>query len=105
MTEAELATVGLIACTLGGAWGAHRSGSRAWIGAAIVLISAVATTLLVYLLGLNNQFLALAIGIVVIGILGGAMKMTTKQIAYTLLSVFLVAILIVPLINLAAQSL
>lgn len=105
MNEVELTTVALIASTLGGAWGAYRSGSRAWIGAAVMLLSAVATSLLALLLGLNNLVLAIVINFVLVGILGGAMKMTGKQIGYTLLSAFLVVLFIVPLINLAAQSL
>jgi hypothetical protein len=99
MTEIEILTATILAGATGGAWGAYKSGSRAWIGATVILVGTIATLVLSALIDLNNPALTIPMNLLFVGIIGGAMRMTWQQIGYTLLSAFIVTLVVMTIVG------
>ncbi len=81
MSENEFAVVLLLVGAAGGAWGARSSGTQAWRGAVVIASSMLITLAIFVAFAVNNQYLAAACNLALVAIIGGALKMTPRQIA------------------------
>lgn len=85
MGENEIIVTAGILAALGGALGARQSGAQGWKGAATILAAIAVTMAALTLLSIDNAFLSILSNIVVAGVVGGALRLTGKQISFVLL--------------------
>ncbi|MFJ6324094.1 MULTISPECIES: hypothetical protein [unclassified Rhizobium] len=92
MSENEFGIVLLLVGAAGGAWGARSSGTQAWRGAVVIALSMLVTLAIFVALAVDNQYLAAACNLALVAIIGGALKMTPRQIATATMGALILAV-------------
>lgn len=89
MNEQEMLIVCYLLGALGGAIGARQAGAAPWKGAVIVLTSSLISGLIFSFLNVENYLLSIASSIVLAGIVGGMLKLGSRQIGLCLMGAIL----------------
>ncbi len=97
--ESEFAILMLASASIGGAWGARRSGQQAWKGFVIILTALIGTAATLFAASSSNIVIGYVLTLVIAGALGGALKMTGRQIGLVVLGATLVLVVITAVVE------
>lgn len=86
MVEIENFIVILLTFALGGAYGAHKSGSDWWRGSTVMAGSYLLTALAIMLLGRNGLIFSLVLNVAIFVVCSMAFKMNLRQMVITFLA-------------------
>lgn len=103
VTESEMAILTVMASSIGGALGARNAQADAWRGFVIIAASTVATLLLFSLLDVSNNALSLLCNFVLAGVIGGALKLSGRQIGVVVIGAILLGVIAVVVVGFLAK--
>ncbi|KKX24307.1 hypothetical protein [Rhizobium sp. LC145] len=90
MSDVELGLLVIGIASIGGAAGAKSGGQPAWKGLTIVLLSMLLADIVLRMVAAQNLLIGLFLAILFACIIGGAMKMSARQISVVLIGAIVI---------------